>query len=159
VGAKLLYPQTLRVQHGGVLNLASGPCHAFLHQPADTPGYFMRNLLEYNWIAVTGACLMVERAKFESVGGFDESFPVAYNDVDLCFRLLKRGLYHVVCPSVQLLHHESLSRGPDHETPEKRARLEADSHRLRTEHPDFLMHDPFYNPNLHPESVQFGLPV
>lgn len=159
VGAKLLYPQSLQVQHVGLVNLTSGPGHAFLQENADAPGYFMRNLLEYNWVAVTGACLMIERGKFEAVGGFDESFPVAYNDVDLCFRLLKQGLYHVVCPSVRLLHHESLSRGQDHATPERRARLDADRHRLYAAHPDMLMHDPFHNPNLHPEDVHFSVPA
>jgi len=159
VGAKLIYPGTRMVQHSGLLNLSGGPNHAFLRRDADDPGYFMRNLLEYDWSAVTGACLMVERAKFEAVGGFDESFPVAYNDVDLCFRLLKRGLYNVVCPSVELLHHESLSRGLDHETPEQRARLDADRHRLYVAHPDLMMHDPFHNPNLHPSSVHFELPA
>lgn len=159
VGAKLLYPQTLKVQHVGVVNLAVGPCHALLQENADAPGYFMRNLLEYNWAAVTGACLMIERGKFEAVGGFDESFPVAYNDVELCFRLLKQGLYHVVCPSVRLLHHESLSRGQDHATPERRARLDDDRYRLYAAHPDMLMHDPFHSPNLHPEDVHFTVPA
>jgi GT2 family glycosyltransferase len=159
VGAKLLYPKTLQVQHAGLVNLACGPSHAFLHQHADSHGYFMRNLLEYNWSAVTGACLMLERAKFEAVRGFDEEFPIAYNDVDFCFRLLRLGFYNVVCPSVRLLHHESLSRGLDHETPERRTRLDADRHRLYAAHPQFMMHDPFHSPNLHPDSVQFEIPA
>ncbi|EIM26171.1 glycosyltransferase [Microvirga lotononidis] len=159
VGAKLLYPEVMQVQHAGVLNLLPGPSHAFLRKSPDEPGYFMRNLLEYNWVAVTGACLMVERTKYAAVGGFDERFPVAYNDVELCFRLLKHGLYNVVCPSVRLLHYESLSRGNDFDNPEKRARLNADRYRLYATHPDFLMHDPFYSPNLHPSSVNFDLPA
>jgi GT2 family glycosyltransferase len=159
VGAKLLYPQTMGVQHVGVINLAPGPSHAFVRQPSDAPGYFLRNLMEYNWIAVTGACLMIERTKFNAVGGFDESFPVAYNDVDLCFRLLKRGLYHVVCPSVRLLHYESLTRGLDRDAPEKRARLKADRYRLLAAHPEFLMYDPYFSPNLRQDSAQFDLPA
>lgn len=159
VGAKLLYPQNMQVQHAGVINIAPGPSHAFLYQPADAPGYFMRNLLEYNWVAVTGACLMVERKKFDAVGGFDEAFPVAYNDVELCFRLIKQGLYHVVSPSAKLLHYESLSRGNDHESPERRARLDADRHRLFAKHPEFFLSDPFYNSNLYQGSVQFEVPV
>ena len=159
VGAKLLYPDTLDVQHVGVVNLASGPNHAFLRQPADAPGYFMRNLLEFNWMAVTGACLMLERGKFEAAGGFDTNFPIAYNDLDLCFRLLRRGLYNLVCPSARWLHHESLSRGLDQANPERRARLMSDLQRLYLRHPETLMHDPFHNPNLHPDSVQFELPA
>ncbi|TCT03945.1 glycosyltransferase family 2 protein [Aquabacter spiritensis] len=158
VGAKLLYPDTLRVQHGGVLNLSDGPNHAFLNCEAREPGYFARNLVEHNWIAVTGACLMIERAKFERIGGFDETFPVAYNDVELCFRLVEVGLFNVVCSSVELLHHESLSRGDDLKSAEKFARLKAEKRRLDLAHPNFYLRDPFYSPNLHPNDMTFRVP-
>jgi len=157
VGAKLLYPGSQRIQHAGVVTLADGPSHAFLGVNAREPGYFARNMLEYNWLAVTGACLMVERAKFLAVGGFDEAFPVAYNDVDLCYRLVEAGYFNVVCPSVELVHHESLSRGSDHVTVEKAARLRADKQRLDVTHPRFFQHDPFFNPNLHPNDVNFSV--
>lgn len=156
VGAKLLYPNG-QVQHAGVLNLAEGPIHALLNTPADQPGYFMRNLLEYNWLAVTGACLMLERRKFLAVGGFDESFPVAYNDVDLCFRLHDAGLYNVVCQAVHVRHYESQSRGLDHLEATKRQRLKDDMRRLYTVHPRYFQYDPFYNPNLHPNGINFEL--
>lgn len=159
VGAKLIYPKSRKVQHCGILNLAAGPGHAFLGEDAGSPGYFMRNLLEYDWVAVTGACLMVERTKFEVIGGFDESFPIAYNDVEICFRLVEKGLFNLVCPTVELLHHESLSRGHDDQTPERRARLNAERQRLYIGHPQFMMHDPFYNPNLHPNRLHFELPA
>lgn len=158
VGAKLVYPNTRSIQHAGILNLAAGPGHAFLQGHADAPGYFARALLEWDWIAVTGACLMVERSKFEAVGGFDETFPVAYNDVELCFRLVRKGLYNVVVQAAELVHHESLSRGRDELSPEKRARLEAERRRLYETHPGFFMRDPFHSPNLHPDNVHFALP-
>lgn len=157
VGAKLLYPDSRKVQHSGVVNLSDGPNHAFLFADADAPGYFVRNLIEYDWIAVTGACLMVEREKFDAVGGFDECFPLAYNDVDLCFRLVGSGLFNVVCPSAQLLHYESLSRGLDSASEEKRLRLEQEKRRLYLKHPQFLMRDPFHNPNLAPNDLYFAL--
>ena len=157
VGAKLLYPSGNEVQHAGIINLEDGPGHAFLRQPADSPGYFMRNLLEYNWLAVTGACLMVARSKFQQVGGFDETLPIAYNDVELCLRLREAGYYNVVCPAVQLIHHESLSRGLDHDDEQKRNRLDNDKKRLAQLHPQFFQHDPFYNPNLHPNGINFEL--
>lgn len=157
VGAKLLYPDSRKIQHSGVLNLADGPNHAFLSADAYTPGYFARNLLEYDWIAVTGACLMIERTKFDAIGGFDETFPVAYNDVDLCFRLVEYGFYNVVCSGVELFHYESLSRGNDNENKEKRRRLDQEKIRLYYKHPHFLMHDPFYNPNLGSNDSYFSL--
>lgn len=157
VGAKLLYPGGREIQHAGILNLEDGPGHAFLRQAADATGYYMRNLLEYNWLAVTGACLMVERRKFESIGGFDETLPIAYNDVELCFRLHEAGFYNVVCQSVSLIHHESVSRGADHLSAEKRARLERDKRRLFTLHPDYFQYDPFHSPNLHPNGINFEI--
>ncbi|WP_221623053.1 glycosyltransferase [Burkholderia sp. Bp8986] len=159
VGAKLIYPGGRQVQHAGLVNLADGPNHAFLLEHADSPGYFARNLLEYNWIGVTGACLMLSREKFDRIGGFDEAFPVAYNDVDLCFRLVKAGLYNVVCPGVELIHYESLSRGRDDANAQKVKRLARDKERLYLKHPDFYMFDPFHNPNLDQQDVNFVIPV
>ncbi|WP_281641341.1 glycosyltransferase [Acetobacter orientalis] len=157
VGAKLLYPDSRKIQHSGVLNLADGPNHAFLLTDTYNPGYFARNIIEYDWIAVTGACLMIERTKFDAIGGFDETFPVAYNDVDLCFRLVENGLYNVVCPSVEFFHYESLSRGNDNKDKTKRQRLDHEKDRLYHKHPHFLMHDPFHNPNLAPNDLWFSL--
>jgi O-antigen biosynthesis protein len=159
VGAKLLYPGGDLVQHAGILNLEDGPGHAFLGDPTHRPGYFMRNLLEYDWIAVTGACLMIERKKFISVGGFDETLPVAYNDIELCMRLHTSGYYNVVCQAVHLIHHESFSRGLDSSSPEKQDRLKRDYRRLCTIHPRYFQFDPFFNPNLSPNSVYFEIPV
>lgn len=156
VGAKLLYPSG-EIQHAGVLNLREGPLHAFLNTPTCNPGYFMRNLLEYNWLAVTGACLMIEAKKFQAVGGFDERFPVAYNDVELCFRLVDAGLYNVVCQAVQLRHHESQTRGLDHLDAAKHQRLKDDMRRLYALHPRYFQYDPFHNPNLHPNGMHFEL--
>ncbi|MEZ2354079.1 glycosyltransferase [Caballeronia sp. RCC_10] len=159
VGAKLIFPNTRSVQHCGIVNLAAGPGHAFLGSDADTPTAFARNVLEYNWLAVTGACLMIERAKFDLCGGFDETFPVAYNDVDLCFSFVEHGLYNVLCPSVELTHHESLTRGDDGLDPAKQARLVRERRRLYAKHPRFYMRDPFHNPNLSPVDLQFRIPA
>lgn len=152
VGAKLLYADG-HVQHVGVANYAAGPSHAFARLPRNAPGYFMRNLLDHDWIAVTGACMMVQRKKFEAVGGgFDETFPIAYNDVELCFRFLDHGLYNVVCTAAELTHYESISRGLDHEDPGKLARLHSERRRLFERHPTRALADPWHNPNLHPNA-------
>jgi glycosyltransferase involved in cell wall biosynthesis len=158
VGAKLLYPGGNEIQHAGVLNLEDGPGHAFLRKDGDSHGYFMRNLLEYNWLAVTGACLMMETKKFNVLGGFDESLPVAYNDIELCIRCVENKLYNVVCQAVTLVHHESVSRGIDHVDPIKLERLKNELKHLYSIHPRYFQHDPFYNPNLHPNSINFEMP-
>jgi GT2 family glycosyltransferase len=158
VGAKLIYPNTRLVQHNGVLSLADGPVHAFLRKDADDPGYFARNVLEYDWLAITGACMMIEKSKFQMAGGFDELFPIAYNDVELCFRLVEKGWYNVVCQGAELVHHESLSRGLDSMDRTRQNRLKADRSRLYRTHPGYFMRDPFHNPNLHPNDASFSLP-
>jgi len=157
VGAKLLYPGGSKMQHAGVLNLVQGPSHAFFQCDADEPGYFLRNLIEYDWAAVTGACLMIERGKFNAVGGFDEDFPAAYNDADLCFGLVDKGFYNVVCQAVRLIHHESLSRGNDHADEQQLRRLALLRGALYAKHPRFWDRDPFYSINLAQDNIYFAL--
>ena len=157
VGAKLLYPGARTVQHSGVLNLTNGPCHAFAKVDARAPGYFARNMLEHDWIAVTGACLMIERKKFEAAGGFDEDLAVAYNDVALCLSLVERGFHQVVCPGVELIHHESLSRGKDGLDRARLARGDRERTIMFGKHPGFYDRDPFHNPNLAPNDAYFGV--
>lgn len=157
VGAKLLYGDGKTVQHSGVANLQAGPGHAFLKINADMPGYFMRNILEYNYFAVTGACLMIERKKFLQISGFEESLPVAYNDIDICARLLRKGYFNVVCQAVRVIHHESISRGVDHIDPEKKKRLKKDLNMFYQLNPEYFQTDPFHNINLHPNDVNFSL--
>jgi GT2 family glycosyltransferase len=94
-----------------------------------------------NWLAVTAACMMVERSKFVSVGGFDASFVIAGNDVDLCLRLTAAGFRSLCVPHTQLIHDESRSRGADID-PADFVRSEESYGRFRT------VGDPFYNPNL-----------
>lgn len=149
VGAKLLYGDGKTIQHMGVINRMDGPTHAYNRQPKDIPGYFMRNLIEYNWLAVTGACLMVERKKYQQVGGMDEHLPVAYNDVDFCMCLIEKGFYNVTCQAAMLIHHESISRGNDLLDKSKLARLKNELTYLHNKHPAFSKYDPFFNENYH----------
>ena len=159
VGAKLLYPDAKRIQHSGIINLPIGPSHALIGQSDEVHHYFDRNRVDYNFLAVTGACMMVSQEKFETAGGFDEELPIAYNDVDLCFSLFEKGYYNVLRTDAVFLHYESLSRGTD-EAPEKEARREKELEKLYEKHPSFREKDPFYNPNLIKNGVDFqiGLP-
>ena len=119
--------------------------------------YFGRNILDYNFSIVTGACFMVKASRFHALGGFDEKFPVCYNDVELCFRLLKNGYYNVLRNDVVLIHHESISRGYDEVTPEKAARQKKEMEYLYQLHPKFKGDDPCYNPNLVKTRGDFSL--
>lgn len=148
VGAKLLYPDSTLIQHIGVISFTGGPVHSFC-QFDDTPTYyFCRNKIEYNYSAVTAACLMIEAKKFWEVDGFDESFAVAYNDIDFCFKLTEKDYYNVSRMDAVLYHHESLSRGNDAIDPVKMQRLLEEREHLYREHPQYVSKDQCYSPNL-----------
>lgn len=109
VGAKLLFPDG-GLQHVGVTVLDGKPGHPFYGFPGKHPGYFCRNQLPHNCAAVTGACLMSRANVFHEVGGFDESLPLNYNDVDYCFRLRQKGYRVVYTPHAELRHFESVTK-------------------------------------------------
>lgn len=121
VGARLLYPDDT-VQHAGVFmkkcdsaDDSAGPNHIFMHLDKNDGGYMERSLRPQDLSAVTAACMMVKRSVYDKVGGFDEQFSVAYNDVDFCLRVREIGSRVVYVPDVKLYHYESLSRGADDE--------------------------------------------
>jgi glycosyltransferase involved in cell wall biosynthesis len=158
VGVKLLNPGGTVLQQVGVVNLFGGPGYGFSGLSAQEHGYFARAVLEYNWLAVTSACLMVERSKFERVGGFDEGFPTSRHDIELCFRLVESGYYNLVSPAVRLISHEPHGHESDNTNPEQQAETKRETHFLYQKHPQFYKYDPFHNPNLAPNDERFGLP-
>ncbi len=110
VGAKLLYPNG-KIQHIGVeIHPEHGPVHTARMQEEDSVDFASPR----ECLAVTGACLMTRKRLFLETGGFDEeNLPIAYNDIDYCFKLRKLG-YEIICtPFAKLFHHESASRGLD----------------------------------------------
>jgi GT2 family glycosyltransferase len=109
VGAKLLFPNGL-LQHVGVTILDGNPGHPFYMSPGDCPGYFHSTQIHRNYVAVTGACVMTRASVFRELGGFDVKFPLNYNDVDYCLRVLESGRRNVFTPYAQLYHHESVSQ-------------------------------------------------
>ena len=122
VGAKLLYPDDT-IQHAGIKMLkpsnpfeSGGPIHVFHQMDSRDPGYMRRAVIPQNVTAVTAACLMTKRTLYQQLGGLDESFGVAYNDVDYCLKLRKANKLIVFNPDALLYHFESVSRGFDNET-------------------------------------------
>jgi GT2 family glycosyltransferase len=147
VGVKLLYPDDT-VQHAGVVLGVGGIAgHSHKYFANDRSGYYDRLRITANCAAVTGACLMVKKAKFLEAGGFDEALPVAFNDVDFCIRLLKAGYYNLCLSHLTLYHHESQTRGPE-DTVEKQIRFRNEIELMKARWGDFLENDPFYSPHL-----------
>ena len=158
VGAKLLYPDML-IQHAGVVVQGIGAGHLGLNLPAHSAGYLDTLCSTHESSAVTGACVMVKRAAFKEVGGFDERYAVAFNDVDLCMKIRAAGKLVLYTPQAELLHYESLSRG--YETSKDHwVRFQRETMLLRYKWSDqFLFGDPYNNANLDPYSVYHALPT
>ena len=144
VGAKLYYPNSKMIQHCGITNLRLGPVHKLQYKIDDHVYYDHMADVDRDVIGVTGACLLVSKEKFGRVGGFDTRFKVAFNDVDLCFKLYEAGYYNVVVNTTHLWHYESLSRGDD-ESKEKIVRLQGERTLLYENHPNLYARDPFYH--------------
>lgn len=149
VGAKLYYGDNT-IQHAGiVIGLGSDRAagHVSYGVPGDSKGYMGRLHYVQNVSAVTGACLMVKKALFEELGGLDESFAVALNDVDFCLRVREKGLLNIFTPDAELYHYESRSRGFEN-TEEKRERFEGEVKRFKERWKDLIEKgDPYYNVN------------
>lgn len=113
-GAMLLYDDGT-IQHAGVvIGLGEAAGHAHRHLSRVEPGYFCQAHIPRLVSAVTAACLVVERHKFDAVGGLDAvGFGTAFNDVDFCLKLEKAGWRNVYAPQAMLYHYESKSRGSD----------------------------------------------
>jgi GT2 family glycosyltransferase len=141
VGARLIYPDG-RLQHAGVvLGLGGVASHIFIGMPEDQSGYFSWDAVVRGYSAVTAACMLVRRAVFEELGGFDEVFAVGFNDVDFCIRLGQAGYRVLFTPHAQLTHYESISRGL--------SGFYDDYQEFLRRWTDLLVAgDPFYNPNL-----------
>jgi GT2 family glycosyltransferase len=147
VGALLLYANG-RIQHAGCILGAGGvAAHAYHGRLRGTSGYHGRALLAQDVSAVTAACMLVKRAEFLAVGGFDEELAVAYNDVDLCLRLRKAGRRIVWTPAAALQHNEGASLRR-HYVGETRAEWARGSELMQRRWGDQLLADPYYNPNL-----------
>ena len=157
VGARLWYPNET-LQHGGVIiGLGGIAGHALRHIKKRDPGYCFRALLQQDFSAVTAACLLVKKAHYLSVGGFDENnLTVAFNDVDFCLKLGEKGLRNLWTPYAEMYHHESASRGFDN-TPEKQARFNKEAEYIKMRWANIILHDPAYSPNLTLEYENFSL--
>jgi glycosyltransferase involved in cell wall biosynthesis len=157
VGAKLYYPDDT-VQHAGVIvGLGGIAGHHHLHSPKESPGYMGRLQVIQNVSAVTAACIMVRKEVFNEVNGFDESYALAFNDVDFCLKLRQKNYLIVWTPYAELYHYESKTRGYE-DTPEKRVRFLSEIEIFEQKWKNVLLRgDPYYNPNLTLQKEDFSL--
>lgn len=162
VGAKLYYGDRT-IQHAGVVvglgaHRTAGHTHYKINY--DNLGYMGKLCYAQNVSAVTGACLMVKKRLYDALGGLDEQFQIALNDVDFCLRLREQGCLNVFTPFAELYHFESASRGIDVENEAKAKRYEAESALFRERWKALLEKgDPYYNPNFSLDHSDYSLRV
>lgn len=158
VGAKLYFPNDT-IQHAGIIvGIGGSAGHSHKCLDRQDPGYFNRLDVIQNISAVTGACLMVKKALYLTLGGLDEiNLPIAFNDVDFCLRLREQGYLNVFTPYCELYHYESRSRGSD-KTSYRQQPFAQERQYLRQRHSAvFAKGDPYYNPHLPLNRETFGL--
>lgn len=146
-GPLLLYGD-MTIQHAGVVvGMGGWADHVFKGLAvAHMQNYFSSPMMRRNVLAVTGACMAIEKKKFDAMGGFDESFIVCGSDVEICLRAFHSGLLNVYVPEAKLVHHESKTRDPNNIPEADFIRSEEAYHPYRT------AGDPYFNPNLDPMS-------
>ena len=156
-GAMLDYPDET-LQHAGVVTGLGGYAgHSHKYKKKGGSGYMFRAATVQDFSAVTGACLLVKASVYDAVGGLDEQFAVAFNDVDFCLRVRDAGWRIAWTPYAELTHYESKSRGGDEKDPAKAARFAAEQQRLYTIHgKENILDDPYYNPNLTRDREDFS---
>lgn len=160
VGAvgSLLYYKDNTVQHAGlIIGIGGSAGHAHRHVKRNSGGYIHRLSIAQNVSGVTAACLMTSRKVWNEMHGLDESFKVAFNDVDFCLRLREAGYLIIFTPYAELYHYESKSRGYE-DKPEKQARFMRERKHLRERWCETIdCGDPYYNPNLTLDAEDFTL--
>jgi len=111
VGAKLVYPSGL-IQHGGIFFSMLDRAFDHIHK------YGPDNLPEAQYARrcpVTGALHLIRHECLVSVGIYDETFKLGWEDVDYCLRVFKSGRECVYQPRARAIHHESMFRGRKNE--------------------------------------------
>ena len=148
VGGKLYYADN-SIQHAGiVIGLGAHRAAGHTHYKDDKMhlGYMGRLCYAQDVTAVTGACLLVEKEQYDEVGGLDETFSVAFNDVDFCLKLRKAGYLNVFTPFCELFHYESKTRGMEEGEKLKRFQNEVALFREKWK-AELEAGDPYFNPN------------
>lgn len=159
VGSKLLFPDKT-IQHGGiVIGINEVAANMDVGKKQSDVGYLERLIHIQNCSAVTGACLLCRKEVFEEINGFDENYPIALSDVDLCLKMRKLGYRIVWTPFAELFHHEMKTRGSDDEE-RKILRFQSEIEYFKSKWGDFIAEgDEYYNPALSQTKTDFSLKI
>lgn len=157
VGAKLLYPNKTIQFLGGILGINGTAGHAYRGIKDDLFVHFDKYATK-NYSFITGACLMIRREVFNKLGGFDSSFKIAFNDIDLGLKIYsKLGLFNMIDPNVILIHKESATLSKPGEGNRDQKLWNHEIKLLNERWRDLIYNDPFLNKNLSRKREDFAL--
>jgi GT2 family glycosyltransferase len=147
-GGRLLYADDT-VQHCGiVLGVLGASTHVLTHLSKREVGYNAFSHTIRNYSAVTGAFMAFRKSLFMRLGGFDESYPIDFNDIDFCLRAQEAGYRVVYTPFAQLRHFES--RSARRNKPDS-----LDTRRFTQRWESLIRRDPYYNLNLRRDTAHY----
>jgi len=150
VGSLLLYPDG-RVQHAGVVLGCRGTAdHVSRGFAGDSDGHAGSLCCAREVSAVTAACLVIRKDLFQSLGGFNEHFHTAYQDVDLCLRIRASGRRIIFTPHATFIHRESYSRGKTYDHIDRNLLLDLWQ-------PVIDKRDPYYNPHFDLDKLDYSI--
>jgi GT2 family glycosyltransferase len=131
-----------------VMGVNGMAAHVYHGHQGSTPGYGSSAQIIRNYSSVTAACMMTRREIYEKLGGFQTRFQFDFNDVDYCLRVRQAGYRIVYTPYSELYHLEWATWGtrPWH--------VEEVEYMQRT-WAEVCAHDPYYNPNLTRDHVDY----
>jgi O-antigen biosynthesis protein len=161
VGCLLYYPGGQLIQHAGI-GIGFGGIAAnslsLVNMQRMQPMQHLYSKTRHEVSAVTAACLMIRKSKYDEINGFDEKFRVTYNDVDLCLRLTEAGYRNIYNPAIKLIHHESISVGrPEEKKKRDTKEFDAAKELFLSRWARKVAYDPHLNPNIDRSNALFEI--
>lgn len=148
VGPMLYYPDDSVYQAGLILGRGGIAAPAFRGLVSIDVGYMGRMCYAQNLSLLSADCILLRRDVWNRVGGMDENYPLALNDIDLCMRVRECGYLIVWTPFAELYKHDRKSKTHKYGDIDDRNGYEKEELRFKTRWADKLKSgDPYYNPN------------